>query len=69
MARRLRTLSPLIYHIFRAEEREKSRLLEFNTMTRRDEVDILKEAILHILETATAEELKIIYLFVSHMAA
>ena len=43
--------------------------MEYSTMTRRDEVDILKEAILHILETATAEELKIIYLFVSHLAA
>ena len=38
-------------------------------MTRRDEVDTLKEAILHILETATAEELKIIYLFITHMMA
>lgn len=42
---------------------------EYSTMTRRDEVDTLKEAILHILEEATEEELKIIYLFVSHMAA
>lgn len=31
VARRLRTLSPLIYHIFRADEREKSRLLEYTT--------------------------------------
>lgn len=77
MARQLRTPSPLIYHLFRSEGLEKSRLSEYtrkqqseySTMTRRDEVDILKEAILHILETATAEELKIIYLFVSHMAA
>lgn len=38
-------------------------------MTRRDEVDILKEAILRILEEATEEELKIIYLFISHLAA
>ena len=77
MARQLRTPSPLIYHLFCSAELEKSRLseytrkqqLKYSTMTRRDEVDILKEAILHMLETATAEELKIIYLFVSHMAA
>ncbi len=29
----------------------------------------LKDAIIQILETATAEELKIIYLFISRMAA
>lgn len=38
-------------------------------MTRRDEVDKLRDAIIHILDTATAEELKIIYLFITHMAA
>lgn len=49
--------------------RNIQRKLEFNTRIRRDEVDILKEAILHILEEATEEELKIIYLFISHLAA
>lgn len=29
----------------------------------------LKDAIIRILETATAEELKVIYLFIVHMAA
>ena len=32
-------------------------------------METLREAIIHILETATAEELKIIYLFIVHMAA
>ena len=38
-------------------------------MTRRGKVEELKDAIIRILETATAEELKVIYLFIVHMAA
>lgn len=38
-------------------------------MTRRGKVEALREAIIQILETATTEELRIIYLFIAHMAA
>jgi len=40
-----------------------------NSMTRRGKVEALRKEILQILETATAEELRIIYLFIAHMAA
>ena len=32
-------------------------------------MEALKDAIIQLLETATAEELRIIYLFIAHIAA